>query len=149
MEPVAIASDHAGFSMKRVLCEHLTKSGYEVMDLGADSSAEVDYPEYAEKLCKAIVQGEVKRGILLCGIGVCMSIAANKFKGIYAALCTNEFMARMSRAHIDSNVLCLGAGVISDEVAKAIVDVWLTTDFEGGKYSRRLDRIKKIENSLI
>ena len=144
-ERLAIAADHGGFSLKRVLCEYLRQSDYEVLDLGADGTESVDYPDYAEKVCNAIVQGTVKRGILVCGTGIGMAITANKFKGIYAAVCANEFMARMSRAHNNSNVLCLGGRVIGDEVAKAIVDAWLTTDFAGGRHSRRTDKIKAIE----
>ncbi len=142
---LAIASDHGGFELKRVLIEHLRASDYEVLDLGTEGPASVDYPDFAERLCKAILAGQAERGILICGTGIGMSITANKFKGIYAALCTNEFMARLSREHNDSNVLCLGGRVIGDEVAKGIVDVWLNTSFAGGRHSRRTGKIRAIE----
>jgi len=142
---IAIASDHGGLELKRVLCGFLEGGEHDVLDLGTHTSESVDYPDFAGKLCRAILAGEAERGILVCGTGIGMSITANKFKGIYAALCTNEFMARMSREHNDSNVLCLGGRVIGDEVAKGIIDVWLKTDFAGGRHTRRTGKIKAIE----
>lgn len=142
---VVIASDHGGVELKRALIEHLRALDYEVLDLGTEGPASVDYPDFAEMLCKAILAGQAERGILVCGTGIGMSITANKFKGIYAALCTNEFMARMSREHNDSNVLCLGGRVLGDEVAKGIVEVWLNTAFGGGRHTGRIGKIKAIE----
>ncbi len=146
---LAIASDHGGFELKRLLTEHLRALDYEVLDLGTDGLESVDYPDFAEKLCRAILDGKAERGILVCGTGIGMSITANKFNGIYAALCTNEFMARMSREHNDSNVLCLGARVLGDEVAKGIVEVWLNTSFAGGRHTRRTDRIRALEGENV
>ena len=144
---LAIASDHGGFELKRILSDFLKTQGHEVLDLGTGGSESVDYPDFAAKLCKAILEGRAERGILICGTGIGMSIAANKFKGIYAAVCTNEFMARMSREHNDSNVLCLGARVLGDEVAKGIVEVWLSTPFAAGRHTRRTGKIKALEES--
>ena len=146
---LAIASDHGGLELKRALIEHLRASEYEVLDLGAEGPGSVDYPDFAEKLCKAILAGRAERGILICGTGIGMSITANKFKGIYAALCTNEFMARMGREHNDSNVLCLGGRVLGDEVAKGIVDVWLNTSFAGDRHTRRTGKIRAIEGENL
>ncbi|RLC44092.1 MAG: ribose 5-phosphate isomerase B [Candidatus Coatesbacteria bacterium] len=142
---VLIASDHGGFELKRALIEHLRILDYEVVDLGTEGPASVDYPDFAGKLCKAILAGDAERGILICGTGIGMSITANKFKGIYAALCTNEFMARMARNDNDSNVLCLGGRVLGGEVAKGIVEVWLNTSFGGGRHARRTGKIRAIE----
>jgi len=146
---LAIASDHGGLELKRRLVEYLEARDYEVLDLGTDSPESVDYPDFAEKLCRAIFDGKADRGILICGTGIGMSITANKFKGIYAALCTNEFMARMSREHNDSNVLCLGGRVLGDEAAKGIVEVWLNTPFAGGRHTRRTDKIKEMEGENV
>jgi len=146
---LAIANDHGGLELKRLLTEHFEAGDYEVLDLGTDGPESVDYPDFAEKLCGAILNGDADRGILICGTGIGMSITANKFKGIYAALCTNEFMARMSREHNDSNVLCLGGRVLGDEVAKGIVDVWLNTPFAGGRHTRRTGKIKTIEGQNV
>ena len=146
---LAIASDHGGLEMKRRLVDYLEARDYEVLDLGTDSPESVDYPDFAEKLCRAILDGKADRGILVCGTGIGMSITANKFKGIYAALCTNEFMARMSREHNDSNVLCLGGRVLGDEAAKGIVEVWLNTPFAGGRHTRRIGKIRALEGQNI
>ena len=146
---LAIASDHGGLELKRRLVDYLEALDYEVLDLGTDSPESVDYPDFAAKLCQAILDGKADRGILLCGTGIGMSITANKCKGIYAALCTNEFMARMSREHNDSNVLCLGGRVLGDEAAKGIVEVWLNTPFSGGRHTHRVGKIKAIEEQNV
>jgi len=139
MEPVLIASDHAGFVLKRLLTKHLQGKGIEVVDLGCNEEISCDYPKFAQELCNRITEGGAGRGILICGTGLGMSMAANRFPGIRAALCTTEFHAKMSRAHNDSNVLVLGSRVTAIELAQSIVNAWLETPFEGGRHQRRVD----------
>lgn len=141
---VAIGSDHGGFEYKGKIIDFLNKNGYEVKDFGTYSNESCDYPEYAHQVAKAVVSGEFDRGILICGTGIGMSIAANKVKGIRAALCSDTFSAHATREHNDSNVLCLGARAIGDELALDIVKVWLETDFSNGE--RHLRRINMLEN---
>lgn len=138
MEVILIGSDHAGFELKTVVKHYLDQSGYTVVDVGCHDSASYDYPEYAGALCRKIQTGEASRGILICGTGLGMSISANRFRGIRAALCTTEFHARMSRAHNDSNVLVLGGRITGPEPALDILKVWLQTPFEGGRHQRRV-----------
>ena len=143
----AIASDHGGFVMKAQIIAHLQSRGIEIADLGCYSEDSVDYPEYAAKLCKAIRAGEYERGILVCGTGIGMSIAANKFSGIRATLCGDCFSAEMSRQHNNSNVLCLGGRVLGQELALRIVDIWTDTPFSGlEKHERRLGLIAGLED---
>jgi ribose 5-phosphate isomerase B len=139
METVLIGCDHAGFSLKTRLKDYLEKRSVPVIDVGCDSSESCDYPVYAQDVCRRIARGDAPRGILICGTGVGMSMAANRHPGIRAALCTTEFQARMSRLHNDSNVLVLGGRVIGEELALSILKVWLETPFEGGRHQRRLD----------
>ncbi len=145
MKKIAIASDHAGFELKEKIKEHLESAGYEVLDLGTDSTESVDYPDYAEKLALRISSGEVKEGILCCGTGIGMSIAANKFPGVRAAVAVNEFMARMAKEHNNANVLCLSGRLTDPETAKKLVDIWLTAKFEAGRHERRVNKIIEIE----
>lgn len=142
MKRVLIGSDHAGFDLKTFLKEYLEKEGYSVVDVGCDSEMSCDYPGYAQNLCSRIRRGDVSRGILICGTGLGMSMAANRFEGIRAALCTTEFHARMSRAHNDSNVLVIGGRVTGRELALAILKTWLETPFEGGRHQKRIDMIE-------
>lgn len=139
MEKLLIGSDHGGFDLKVFLKEYLEKRGYSMVDVGCDSEISCDYPVYAEDVCSRIQRGEVSRGILICGTGLGMSMAANRFQGIRAALCTTEFHARMSRAHNDSNVLVIGGRVTGRELALAILKTWLETPFDGGRHQRRID----------
>lgn len=141
---IAIASDHAGYQLKEEIRKALDSLNVEYEDLGPQGTDSVDYPDYARKVAEAVQTGS--RGILCCGTGIGMSIAANKFHGVRAALCTDEYTARMSREHNDSNVLILGGRVMKDygEVA-GIVKVWLDTNFEGGRHQRRLDKIRQFE----
>ena len=142
---IAIASDHAGYALKQTLIEHLTAKGVELEDLGCGGEP-VDYPVYAEKLCRAVAAGQYERGILVCGTGIGMSIAANKIPGIRAALCGDCFSAEMSRQHNDANVLCLGGRVVGPELAKRIVDTYLDTGFSHGEsHTRRIAMIKELE----
>jgi ribose 5-phosphate isomerase B len=139
MEKIFIASDHAAFEQKQKIIEHL-KERFEVHDLGADSNESVHYPEYGNKLAEAVVQSRAK-GIALCGSGIGISIAVNRFKGIRGALCRDQEDAKMSRQHNDANIVCLGARKTSmDELIK-IIEVWLATKFEGGRHQTRVEML--------
>ncbi len=138
---IALASDHGGFALKEKVKAWLAQLGHECLDLGCPDESSVDYPDYAAKLAGAIAEKRAERGILICGTGIGMSIAVNKFAGIRAALVHDAFTARMSRLHNDSNVLVLGGRVLGDEVARDIVGLWLETPFEGDRHQRRLDKI--------
>jgi len=139
---VYLASDHAGFVLKKLLIEKIIKLGFEPIDLGCDSSEKsVDYPDYAQKLCKKITK--INSGILICGSGIGISIAANRFKNIRAALCHDVKSAKSSRAHNDANVLCLGARVISNKMALAIVKAFFSTEFEGERHAARIKKLSK------
>lgn len=142
---VGIANDHAAPEMKKELMAYLQEKGYEVVNYGTDTDASVDYPDYGLKLAKAVAAGEVDRGIAICGTGVGMSIVCNKVKGVRCCHCSETFSAEYSRRHNDANVVAFGARVIGMGVAKQIVDVFLTTEFEGGRHQRRVDKIKAIE----
>lgn len=145
---VAIASDHAGWKLKEAIKEYLVTKGYSVIDFGVNSEDSVDYPDYAEKVSMAVIKGEVDRGILICGTGIGMAITSNKFPGIRASLCHDEYTAKMARLHNDANVLALGGRVLDRDRAIRIVDVWLNTEFEGGRHERRITKIKRIEDRL-
>lgn len=135
---IAIASDHGGFQLKEALKEKLKARNIEVADLGTDSEESVDYPVFGKKCAEAVAAGEADRGIVCCGTGIGISIAANKVKGIRCALCTNTYMAEMTRKHNDANMLALGGRVLSIEEAEEILNVWLDTEFEGGRHERRV-----------
>jgi ribose 5-phosphate isomerase B len=143
MEKILMGSDHAGFGLKTFLAAHLRREGLQVVDVGCMEETSCDYPEMAQDLCNRILAGEAPRGVLICGTGLGMCMAANRFDGIRAALCTTEFHARMSRSHNDANVLVLGGRVIGPELALSILNVWLETPFEGGRHQRRVDLIDK------
>lgn len=142
---IVLACDHGGFELKEAVREHLTKKGYEVNDIGVYDTNSVDYPDYGKKAAE-LVAGSDDKGIVICGTGIGISIAANKVHGIRCALCTNEYMARMSRMHNDANMLALGNRVIGQGAALDIVDVWLSTEFEGGRHLNRVNKIMEIEN---
>jgi ribose 5-phosphate isomerase B len=142
METVIIGSDHAGYGLKVFLKEKLEQEGISVIDVGCEEETSCDYPEFARMLCEKIQEGSASRGILICGTGLGMSMAANRFPGIRAALCTTEYHARMSRAHNDSNVLVIGGRVTGSELALSILKTWLNTPFEGGRHQRRIDQIQ-------
>lgn len=143
---VAIASDHGGFELKESLKRHLDEKNIEYIDCGTDSEASCDYPDFAEKACTLVQRKEVTYGVLICGTGIGMCIAANKMKGIRAALCGDTFSAHFTRAHNDANVLTLGARVIGPGLAEFILDEFLGTDFEGGRHSRRIEKIARLED---
>lgn len=140
---IAIGSDHAGFAMKEQIKQYLASKGIECVDYGTDSEASVDYPVYAKLVANAVANGEFEKGILVCGTGIGMSIAANKINGVRAASIMNEYCAEMSRLHNDLNVLCLGGRVLGIEVAKRITDIFLNTEFEGGKHARRVNMFEE------
>jgi ribose 5-phosphate isomerase B len=142
---IAIGSDHRGFALKEALKELLGELGHEWVDFGCQGEDAVDYPDIARPLGEAVAAGEYERGILICGNGVGMSIAANKVKGVRAALCQNSFTARLARRHNDVNVLCLGGWCVGRGLAEEIVRVFLSEDFEGGRHARRLEKIREME----
>jgi ribose 5-phosphate isomerase B len=144
---IAIGSDHAGFALKEQLRDRLQKAGLEVADFGTNSPESTDYPDYAAAVTREVVEGKADRGILVCYTGVGMSIAANKVRGIRAALCMNADQAQLTRAHNNANVLALGAKYTPIEVAVEIVDTFLATEFEGGRHERRVGKITSIEES--
>ena len=143
---IAIGSDHAGFTLKEEIRMHLDEIGIEYVDCGVYDTASADYPIQAKVTCEKITSGECERGILCCGTGIGISMAANKVKGIRAACCSDYFSAKYTRLHNDANILCMGARVIGAGAALELVDVFLTTDFEGGRHQRRVDLITDMEN---
>ncbi len=140
---IPIGADHAGFAMKQMLSDELRKLGHEVEDVGTDSEASTDYADYAHKVAHEVESGEAERGILLCGTGLGMSYAANRHKGVRAAVAWNEEVARLSREHNDSNVLVLPSRCLSDDEARAILHAWLDAKFEGGRHERRIQKIEE------
>ncbi|MBI5196951.1 MAG: ribose 5-phosphate isomerase B [Nitrospirae bacterium] len=142
---IAIGCDHAGAALKNEILPVLKELSVEWINFGTDTEESVDYPDFGEKVSDAVSNGKVDRGVLICGTGIGMSIVANKFPDVRAALCSETFSAKMSRLHNDANILVLPGRVIDKETAKEIVKVWFTTPFEGGRHQRRLDKIKTIE----
>ena len=139
---VAIGSDHGGYQYKEKIIDYLTARNIPYIDLGTHTPESCDYPDIARAVCERVISGKSNRGILVCGTGIGMSIAANKVRGIRAALCGDTYSARVSRAHNNANVLCLGQRVIGEHLALDIVDIWLKTGFEGGRHKRRVDLIE-------
>jgi RpiB/LacA/LacB family sugar-phosphate isomerase len=142
---IAIAADHGGFKLKGIIIKYLQSMNIKYKDYGSFTEDAVDYPDVALIASESIINGECDKGILICGTGIGISIAANKVTGIRAALCGDTFSARMSRLHNDANVLTMGARVIGEGLAIDIVNIWLNTEFEGGKHARRVDKLKNIE----
>ena len=143
---LAIGNDHAGVEMKKEIKEYLESKGYEVIDVGTNSTESFHYPISGYKVAKMVVNKEADAGILICGTGVGISLAANKVKGIRCVVCSEPFSAKLSRNHNDSNVLSLGSRVVGSELAKMILDVWLESAFEGGRHQSRVDLVTDIEN---
>lgn len=143
---IVIASDHAGYQLKREIIEHLKSNNIEFIEKGCMNGESCDYPLVAKEACTVITSGQADKGILVCGTGIGISMAANKVKGIRAALCTDTYMARYTRLHNDANVLCMGGRVIGPGAACELVDTFLSTEFEGGRHQRRVDEITQIEN---
>ena len=146
---LAIGCDHGGFEHKCAIVKFLKEQGYEVKDFGTDSNASVDYADYAKAVALSVKSGESEKGILICGTGIGMSLAANKVKGIRAAVCGDYFSAKFTRAHNDSNILCLGQRVVGEGLAIELVKIFLATEFEGGRHATRIAKIAEIENENI
>ncbi len=146
MKKIVMASDHAGFDLKNTLVEQLKNDGYDVEDAGTYSKDSCDYPVFAEKACRYMLDGKAELCILVCGTGIGMSMAANKVKGIRAACCSDTYSAKYTRLHNDANVLCMGARVVGEGLAYEIAKVFLETEFEGGKHLRRINMISDLEN---
>ena len=142
---IGIGNDHAAVQMKNDIVEYLKELGYEVINYGTDKNESCNYPEFGEKVARAVVAKEVDLGILICGTGVGISLAANKVKGIRAAVCSEPCTARLSKEHNNSNILAFGARIVGLETAKMIVKEWLDAEFEGGRHQNRIDMISDIE----
>ncbi len=143
---IAIGCDHGGFELKEHIVKYLTDKGIEVKDYGTYSEESVDYPDCAKPVCNAVISGEAECGILLCGTGIGISMAANKHRGIRAAVCSDVYSAKMTKQHNNANIICLGGRVIGRELAFMIIDAWLDAEFEGGRHQARIDKIHQIEN---
>lgn len=143
---VAVGCDHGGFVLKDAVISTLEELGAQVVDMGTYSTESVDYPVYGKKVADAVANGECDLGVVMCGTGIGISIAANKVKGIRAAVVTDEFMAEMTRRHNNANIIALGGRVITSEKAKSLVKAWYTAEFEGGRHQKRIDMITQIEN---
>lgn len=145
---IAVGADHAGLSLKEPLVDFLMSKGWDVEDFGTFGPDSVDYPDYAQKVSEAVARGDVDRGLLICGSGQGMCMVANKVDGVRAALANDVVSARLSREHNDANVLTMGARLVALGLAQEIVDVWLSTAFEGGRHQRRLDKITEVERHV-
>ena len=143
---IAIASDHGGYALKEHIKAYLTAQGKTCKDFGTDSTASCDYPVFGRAAAEAVASGECETGIVICTTGIGISITANKVKGIRCALCSDSVTAEMTRRHNNSNMLAMGAGIVGNLLAERIVDTFLTTEFEGGRHQRRVDRMMEIEN---
>jgi ribose 5-phosphate isomerase B len=145
---IAVGSDHRGFDVKRRVIGYLHQLGHEIIDAGTHGSDSVDYPDIAFQVGHAVSEGRAERGILICGTGIGMCIAANKVKGVRAAPCHDSITAEMSRRHNDANVLCLSADLLGEELIDRMIRLWLETSFEGGRHGRRVEKILRHENEL-
>lgn len=143
---IAMGNDHTAVELKNIIKEFVEEKGYEVLDLGTNSSESCDYPVYGEKVGRAVASGQADLGIAICGTGVGISLAAGKVKGIRACVCSEPYTARLSRMHNNSNVLAFGARVVGSEMAKMITEEWLNAHYEGGRHQRRVDMLMEIEN---
>ena len=142
---IAIASDHGGYDYKQELIPYIESLGHQVLDLGCHGPASVDYPDYGIPCAQAVARGEADRGVVICGTGIGMSISANEVPGIRCALCPDPVMARLTREHNDANMLAMGGRIIGIELAKGIVQVFLSTEFSGGRHKTRIDKIAQYE----
>ena len=149
MKKLVIGCDHAAPELKAIVRDHLIERGFEVIDVGTHTTDSCNYPDYAHALCKKIQSGECDLGILICGTGIGMSMAANKHKGIRAACCSDTFSARLTRLHNDANVLCFGARVVGQGLALDLADIFVDTEFEGGKHKTRIDMFAAFENGEL
>ena len=144
---IAIGSDHRGYEVKRRIVALLQRAGHEVQDFGPQSHDSVDYPDFAFEVASAVSEGRVERGILVCGTGIGMCIAANKVRGVRAAPCHDSITAEMSRRHNDANILCLSGDLLGEELIDRMVRIWLQTEFEGGRHARRVEKIEHFEKN--
>ncbi|MBE6691437.1 MAG: ribose 5-phosphate isomerase B [Ruminococcaceae bacterium] len=149
MKKLVIGCDHAAPELKAIVRDHLIERGFDVTDVGTHTTDSCNYPDYAHALCQKIQSGECELGILICGTGIGMSMAANKHKGIRAACCSDTFSARLTRLHNDANVLCFGARVVGQGLALDLADIFVDTEFEGGKHKTRIDMFVDIENGEL
>ena len=145
---IAIASDHRGYQIKGKILSLIAELGHQAVDMGTDSPESVDYPDFAAKVARSVSTSEVERGILICGTGMGMCITANKFSGVRACTCHDDLTAEMSRRHNDANVLCLSADLLGDRLVNRMVELWLKTEFEGGRHARRVEKISRVEVEL-
>lgn len=145
---IVVASDHRGFQVKSRILSQVAELGHEAIDLGPLTTEIVDYPDYGAKGSRTVSDGQADRAILICGSGIGMSIVANKFPGVRAALCHDELTAEMSRRHNDANVLCLSADLLGERLTLRMIEIWLTTAFEGGRHARRIGKIAEIEHQI-
>ena len=145
-KPIALAADHGGYELKEAVKQHLVERGLAFIDFGTDSTASVDYPDMALPACDAVVSGQCGLALLFCGTGVGISMAANKVKGIRACCCSDAFSAEYTRRHNDANALCMGGRVVGAGLACTLVDVFLDTEFEGGRHQKRIDKVMALEN---
>lgn len=146
---IALASDHGGYTLKEQVKAHLAELGYAVKDFGTDSLDSCDYPDFIAPAARAVAEGTCEKGIVICTTGIGASIVANKVSGIRCALCGDPYSAEMTRRHNNTNMLALGAGIVGENLALAIVDKWLTTEFEGGRHQRRVDKIAAVERGQL
>ena len=147
IKTIGIGNDHAAVDMKQEITEYLKELGYQVVNFGTDTAESCDYPEYGAKVGRAVASGQVDAGVLICGTGVGISLAANKVRGIRACVCSDPYTARLSKQHNNTNIIAFGARVIGIETAKMIVDEWLNAKYEGGRHQNRIDMIKEIEET--
>lgn len=143
---IATGNDHTAVELKNIIKAFLEEKGHEVLDLGTNSTESCDYPVYGEKVGRAVASGEADLGIVICGTGIGISLAANKVKGVRACVCSEPYTAKLSRMHNNSNVLAFGARVVGSEMAKMITEEWLNAEYEGGRHQRRVDMLTEIEN---
>ncbi len=144
---VAVGCDHRGFAIKQKIVELLRRLGHDVHDFGTSSGEAVDYPDFALEVARAVAESRADRGILICGTGIGMSIAANKIRGVRAAPCHDDITAELSRRHNDANIMCLSADLLGERLIDRMIETWLKTEFEGGRHARRVDKIKQIEDA--
>ncbi len=146
---IAIGTDHAAFELKEALKKHLQSKGIEAIDCGTHTPDSADYPDYAEKVASLVSSGRVSEGILLCGTGIGMSIAANKYPNVRAAVVFSPFTAKSSRAHNDANILCLGSRTVDEKTAIELTDIFLNEPFEGGRHARRVEKIRQLDRGIV
>ena len=146
---IGIGSDHGGFALKEELKAFMEEKGLDIVDFGTTNTESVDYPDYGEAVAKAVANNEVDRGVVICGTGIGISLAANKVKGIRCALCGDVYSAKMSRAHNNANMIALGGRVVGVDLAKEILDAYLNSEFQAGRHERRVDKISEIEDRFM